>query len=505
MTVNASPYFRDLEASADLGRLAKRGGVASVLAVYSNGVLQIVGAVVLARLLTPEDFGLVAIATVLTRFAPLLIDLGTSDATTQKSRITQGEVSALFFLNCGIGFAVAVTVSACGPLIAWLYQDLRLQFIVLLSTITFIFTGLSCQHFSLLRRTMQFAVIAKIQILSALLGFAVAVLIAISGYGYWALVARPVLSAGCLTAGAWLACKWRPGRAVFNSEVKTIIRFGMHVLGYSITQAMTMVADRIALGLFYLPRELGLYQNASNMYENAISAPFGQLHGVGSAALSKLRPTPDLLQQKYEASLSLIAFFVMPTVAILSVTGQDATVILLGEKWRESGLLLSIMALRGMVEFIEGSQGWLHISSGRPERWKNWGVAAAIVRVLAILGGLSFGTQGVAVALVVAGWLIALPSVTYAGRPFGIGASLVIRAVGGPLFSATIAIAAGLSLRTFVLDNYSNLLRILLVSSTCASTYLLVILGLFRITEPIKIAARIARDVLGLDSTLTNR
>ena len=123
---------------------------------------------------------------------------------------------------------------------------------------------------ALLRRTMQFVAIAKIQFLSALAGLAFAILIAISGYGYWALVLRPIVNAGCIAAGAWLACRWRPGFPVFDAEVKSMVRFGMHVLGFSITISITRVADRIALGLFYLPRDVGFYQNAQNMYDYAL-------------------------------------------------------------------------------------------------------------------------------------------------------------------------------------------------------------------------------------------
>jgi PST family polysaccharide transporter len=494
MTAGVDSYFEDLKVSADLGRLAKRGGVASVAGVYGNGVLQIVGAVVLARLLTPEDFGLVALVMVLTRFAPLLIDFGMADATTQRNKITQSQISTLFWLNSGIGFAVAVGLVVCSPLIAWLYQEPRLQSVALYFAITFVFTGMSGQHLSLLRRTMQFVVIAKIQFLSAAAGFAVAILIAMSGYGYWALVLRPIVSAACIAAGAWMACRWRPGLPVFDTEVKSMVGFGMHVLGFSITFSMTMVADRIALGLFYLPRDVGFYQNALNMYDNAMWSPLQQLHGVGSAGLSKLRSNPAALQEKYEATLSALAFFVMPTAAILSVTGQDVVVILLGKIWRESGLLLSIIALRGIFDFIELSQGWLHVSSGRAERWKNWGFVSAIVRLVAILGGLPFGAEGVAIALVVAGWLIAIPSVSYAGHPLGIGAALVIRAVRGPFLGAIIAVAVGWLLQTVFLVNFPSLFRIFLSASLCLSAYLLIVLGLLRITEPIRVAVRLAQD-----------
>ena len=494
MTASMDSYFEDLTASSDLGRLARRGGAASVAGVYGSGIIQIIGVIVLARLLTPEDFGLTAIVMVIMRFAPLLIDFGTADATVQRSKITEGQVSTLFWLNSGIGFAVALGLAACSPLIARLYHEPRLQPIALCAAMTFVFTGISGQHLSLLRRTMRFVVIAQIQFLSALAGLVLAILMAKSGGGYWALVLRPIVFAACMAAGAWLACSWRPGLPNFDAEVKSLIGFGMHVLSFSIVYHMTRVVDRIALGLFYPPRDVGYYQNAYNMYENAFLAPIDQLHGVGCAGLSKLRSNPGALQQKFEATLSALAFFVMPAAAILSVTGQDVTVILLGEPWRKSGLLLSIMALRGIVEFIEVSGGWLHISGGRADRWKNSGIASSVARVVAILAGLPFGAEGVAIALVAAGWLIAFPSVIYAGRPLGIGMALVIRAVRAPLLGATIALAAGWWLQSIFVADFSILFRIFLSTFLCASIYLLIVVGLLRITEPISVAVRLVQD-----------
>src|ERR1700732_5581103 len=112
-------YFENSKESSDLGRLPLLGGTASVAIQYCNGVLQIITAIVLARLLAPEDFGLFAIVTVLTRFAPLLIDFGLGDATAQRKKITRSQISSLFWLSSGIGLAIAVVVAACSPLIAW--------------------------------------------------------------------------------------------------------------------------------------------------------------------------------------------------------------------------------------------------------------------------------------------------------------------------------------------------------------------------------------------------
>src|SRR6266481_1462406 len=198
MAEGAGGYFEDHRESKDLGRLALRGGIVSVAMQYSNGALQIVAAIVLARLLAPEDFGLVAIVTVLTSFAPLLIDFGLGDAVTQRSKITRSQVSSLFWLSSGIGLAIAVVVVVCSPLIAAVYREPRLEPIALCIAITFVLWGVSNQHLALLRRTMQFGRIAKIQLLGMLAGVAVAIVIAIYGYGYWALVLRPIVNALCV-------------------------------------------------------------------------------------------------------------------------------------------------------------------------------------------------------------------------------------------------------------------------------------------------------------------
>jgi len=341
---------------------------------------------------------------------------------------------------------------------------------------------------------MQFGRIAKIQILSTLAGIVIAIFLAMCGYGYWALVVRPIANSLLVAIGAWLVCQWRPGVAVFDNEVKSMVRFGLHVVGFSVTYSVARAVDRIGLGLFYPPGEVGYYQNAITLYDNSIFATLSQVHTVGSAALSKLQSNPAALRQKYEAALSALAFFLMPAAAVLSVIAQDLTVILLGEKWRAAGLLLSIIALRGIFQVVEGSQGWLHLSIGRPDRWRNWGMVSAVVQVIAVVGGLPFGPTGVAVTAVIASLVIALPSISYAGRSIGIGAALVIRAVGKQLIAAMGIVVGGWWLRTALTD-YSSYVRICLLIGFSAFIYLIVIIGLFRFIEPIKIAAGIARDL----------
>jgi PST family polysaccharide transporter len=496
MAKAAEAYFEEHKASTDLGRLALRGGIVSIAMQYGNGALQIAAAIILARLLAPEDFGLVAIVTVLTSFAPAIIDFGLGDATAQRSKITQSQISSLFWFSTAIGLVVAVVVAACSPLIATTYREPRLEPIALCAAITFVLWGVSNLHLALLRRTMQFGTIARIQVSSTLVGIVVAISMAIWGYGYWALVLRPITSALCVASGAWLACRWRPGFPAFDNEVKSMVRFGLHVASFSVTYTFARAVDRIGLGLFYRPDVVGYYQNATTLYDNSIYSALCQLHVVASASLSKLQSNPAALRQKYEAALSALAFFVMPAAAILSVTAEDITVLVLGEKWRAAGSLLSIIALRGIFQVIEASQGWLHLSIGRPDRWQNWGIVSLGVQVAALIGGLPFGPTGLAAASVIASLLIAVPSINYAGRPIGVGAALVMRAVGPQLIGAMSIVAAGWSLQMTILSGYSSFTRILLSGTFCTCFYLALVVGLFRLTEPIKVAGSVVQDLL---------
>jgi len=496
MTDGVDVYFEDHRESSDLGRKALRGGIVSVAMQYGNGVLQMLATIILARLLTPADFGLVAIIWVLTSFAPLLIDFGLGDATTQRSQITPAQVSSLFWVSVGVGTAVALVVAACSPLIAALYRQPELLSIALCSSVTFVLWGLSNQHLALLRRTMQFGRIARIQLVGNLAGIAVAIVLAIRGYGYWALVARPIVMVAWVTAGAWLACRWRPGPPAFDENVKSMIRFGLQVVGFSVTYTVAKSVDRMALGLFYRPNQVGYYQNAVTLYENSIFSVFAQVHKDGSAALSKLQANVVALRQKYESALSAMAFFVMPAAAILSVTAEDVTVILLGEKWRTAGVLLRVIALRGIFQVIEMSQGWLHLSIGRADRWRNWGVVSLIVQVAAVLCGLPFGPEGVAVAGVVVSLLIAVPSVIYAGRPIGVGSTVVLRAAGPQLIGALGAAAAGWLLLMSSLAHWPILARLFVSATLSACTYLIVVVGLFRVREPLRVARSVVQGRL---------
>jgi len=166
---------------------------------------------VLARLLLPQDFGLMAMVTAITGFLAVFADLGLSMATIQRPEISHVQLSTLFWVNAALGAGVMLVTVATAPAIAWFYGEPRLAWIALTLSGAFLVSGLAVQHQALLRRHMRFGVLAWIEISAVAAGAAAGVGLAWSGAGYWALVVMQLAVAAVATAGAWLMYRWRPG------------------------------------------------------------------------------------------------------------------------------------------------------------------------------------------------------------------------------------------------------------------------------------------------------
>jgi PST family polysaccharide transporter len=488
-------YFQDHKAEADLGRQTLRGGAITIVARAINAVVQVGSVLFLARLLSPEDYGLVAMVTAVTGFAPVLVDFGTRDAIVQRARITQGEVSALFWIAVGVGVFFAASISAAGPLIAAFYNEPRLRAIVFVSSLSFVASALVSQHQALLRRAVRFRELAIVDITANVLSAIIAIVMAFSGLKYWALVTRPVAMYFITAIGVWCYCRWVPVKPTMTTGVKDMVKFGVHLTGFSLTDFAGRNGDRVAVGRTLGAITLGFYQNAMFVYDNLIDVLVYPLHQVAVAGLSKLQNDRDELKRLWAKALSTVAFYAMPAFGLLAVTSRELIVLLLGPKWANAGILLSVLALRGIPHSVERTLGWLHVAAARTDRWFRWGVVATCGQLLALLCGLPFGTMGVAWAYVIFMYIAFLPALAYAGRPLQIGARDVIRVVGAQLAAVLIATTAGFALRNSV-AGLPAIERVAVLAVSFCAIYLVLVVGVFRATTPVEVCLSLVRDFL---------
>jgi len=179
---------------------------------------------------------------------------------------------------------------------------------------------------------------------------------------------------------------------------------------------------------------------------------------------------------------------------VLAVTGQDLVVLLLGQKWAPAGPLLCIFAVRGIAHCVERTMGWLHVAAGRADRWMWWGVYSAVFQLLALAAGLPFGVTGVAIAYTIAMFVLFVPALVYAGRPVGIGTKDVLQAIGPQTVAALTAVAVGFLVQQEFLGELSQFMRVFVSAMVCAAAYFAVVIGVFRVTDPLRLVFSVLRD-----------
>lgn len=367
-------------------------------------VLHLGSTVVLARLLTPHDFGLIAMVTAVTGFVAMFKDLGLSMATVQKAEINHGQISTLFWINVLLSFGVMLVTAALAPAIAWFYGEPRLIWITLALASAFIFGGLTVQHQALLRRNMRFGTLALIHIASMLAGVVTAFIAAWYGLRYWALVLMQMATTITGAIGVWVACPWRPGLPVRRSGVRAMLAFGGHLTGFNFLNYFARNLDNILIGKVWGAQPLGFYSKAYGLLMFPLAQINAPVSAVAIPALSRLQDEPERYRNYYLKAISMIAFVTMPLVMFLIVMSNEIIYILLGPQWSEASRIFTFLGISALGQPIGNTAGWLYVSQGRTRDMLTWGMIGSSITVVAIVAGLPWGALGVAVSYTIFNW-----------------------------------------------------------------------------------------------------
>jgi len=391
-------HFRTDHLMADLKGRSVRGGAVTVAAQGAKFVLQMGSTMVLARLLTPTDFGLVAMVTVVTGFVGMFKDAGLSMATVQRETITHGQVSTLFWINVTLSVLLMALTSALAPVIAWFYGEPRLVGITLAIAGTFIFAGFTVQHQALLRRQMQFKKLAVIEVIAMATGAAVAVTVGWHTRTYWALVCIPAGTAVTNALGVWICSGWKPGPPKRGTGVMPMLKFGGGLTGFAILNYFTRNADNVIIGVTLGSAPLGIYSRAYYL----LMVPIRQFNApVGSVmvpALSRLQNDPARYRNAYLRAVGTLAFIGMPLVALLYVVADEIIAIVLGPGWGQASTVFRWIAPAAMLGTVNVAPGWLCVTLGRTRRQLVWAAISAPLTVAAFIVGTQWGVVGVAAA-----------------------------------------------------------------------------------------------------------
>jgi O-antigen/teichoic acid export membrane protein len=410
-------HFRTDHLLDNLKNRAISGGFITVSAQGAKFVLNFTAAAVLARLLSPTDFGLVGMVLGITSLAAVFGALGLSTATIQRETITQKQVSNLFWINVATSGILSVLCAASAPLVAEFYRNPRVTNIMLAMSITFLLTGSTVQHQALLTRQMRFRALAVIDVTSAAIGFACACLIAWKGYAYWGLVAQQLVTTSCSLALTWLTSGWRPQLPSRNSGVKPMVRFGAHLSAADFLAQLSMNTDTILLGRFYGAAPLGLYTRANVLLTRPIQQVMMPINSVLIPVLSRLQFDPERYRRTHMRAYDTLLFIVLSFAAMCFVLSRPLVLVILGPKWTSVVPLFAgftFVAVTGPPAYV---CTWVYESQGRGgDQLRNHTILGVAI-IIAYLVGLPWGPMGIIVSVAIYSVVFRMPVAYYiAGR-----------------------------------------------------------------------------------------
>jgi len=441
---------------ADIGRRSRRGG-ALLLGAQAVRVLgQMATLVVLARLLPPSAFGLLAMVAAVGLVLEFLKELGLSAATIQKSGLTQAQVSALFWINTAAGLLLAAGLALAAPMLAHFYDQPELGPIARWLALGFALSGLTVQHWALLRRQMRFAAIAGLETAADYASFAAAITLALAGEGYWALVVQRLVSPAILLVGSWAICRWRPSWPAPAEGLRELLRFGASVTVSGMASALVRSIDQILIGWMWGAALLGLYERTSRLLLLPVTTINAPIYAAAMPALSRLANQPERYRRMFRQIMQKVGLLTMPAFAVAAVNADWVVEVLFGPSWRDAVPLAALFSVSATYLPALLAVGLLYLTQGRTGEMLRATLIDAALCLIAILVGLQWGAVGVAASLSIVGLVGRTPVAFWLATLRGpVSVAETWRAVAPAISAALAAAAAAWAVRAILMPGLS--------------------------------------------------
>jgi PST family polysaccharide transporter len=401
---------------ATLADRAARGTGIVLATQFGRAVLQFASVVVLARLLTPEEFGLVAMVTAIIGIADLLRDFGLSSAAIQSKTLSTDERTNLFWVNLALGAGCMVIVACCTPLITSIYNEPRLAPIVLALSTVFLISGANTQFRADLTRQMRFFALAMSDLIAQFIGVVAAVVAAVAGAGLWAIVLQQVIAALVALVVNFCNIGWLPGAPRRGVSLRRFFRFGGNLLATQTLAYLTMNVDNVAIGAVWGAEPLGLYSRAYKLLMTPLNQINAPMTGVALPVLSRIQDD-DETYKRYIGKAQLIACYLTTTVfAVAAGLSVPLVLVLFGPGWTGVAPIFAVLCLGGIFRSVSQIAYWIYLSRGQTEAYLRLVLFTRPIMIAMLLAGLPWGPVGVAVGHSVSWFLYWFVSLVHVGR-----------------------------------------------------------------------------------------
>ena len=449
----------DHQPTGPLGVRAVRGTASALVSQAAKFTIYFGVGIVLSRLLSPEDFGIFAIAFAVTGFLEFAKDGGMVVPMIQAESLSGEQLDTLFWFNVAVGIAITAVATLAAPIVARIYGDERLVAVTCALALVFLAGGLSTQHLALLRRQMRFTALAWCEVLALALAAVFAILAASRGARYWALVvfqlAREVLQTIMIIA----ATRWIPAWPRRWASIGALVRFGGLMMVFDIIGYFNLKFDNLVVGWFLGPAALGLYDKAYQFLlipVNQLNAP---LSTVVHSTLSRLQREPVRYRAYLTRALLLATGLGLPVIAFVYANAHAIMRTLFGAQWIPAAPIFQALAPAAACMVITVCVGWIFLSLGRAKRQLPWIVFTTAVSVAGFFVGTQWGAVGVAAALSVTRVALLLPTLWFTCRGTPVSWTDTLATSARPLAASAVALIASLGMDMLFPQSQWTLLR----------------------------------------------
>lgn len=363
--------------------------------------LQFLQIAILARLLAPSDFGLMALVIAIMAFLQIFADAGISNAIIHYQEIKQEQLSSLYWLNVGVSVLLAFVLAVSSRWISAWYQQPELRYLLMLASVSLIVTAIAQQLRVVAQKNLQFAALAKVELSGALVGFVTAVVLAFAGVGVYALMAGTLSTALVVCLLVWLRLSggWRPMAHFRLGEIHHFIKFGVYMIGNNLANTINSQIDILLGGRLLGAQGIGLYSVPKdlNLRISGIINPI--VTQVGLPVMSKAQGDEALLRRVYLQTLRMTASVNFPIYILMAVFAPEIVVLVLGEHWLDATPLMRVFAVWALLRSTGNPVGSLLMARGRANLSFKWNLAWLVISPPAIWLGSQFGSIGMAWAM----------------------------------------------------------------------------------------------------------
>ena len=365
--------------------------------------------VVLARLLTPADFGLVGMASVVIGFVSLFRDLGTSAAVIQSRQTTDELLSSVFWVNVAFGGLSTIVIASAAPLAARYFHEPRVTALLRVLSLSFVIAGCSILQKAIFERKLMFRATAGAEIAGVTAGAAAGIVLALRGAGAWALVAQSLTSVTISSTLLWYLSNWRPKLLFHWPEIKRVSGYSLNLTGFTIVNYFARNADYLLIGRFLGATQLGIYTLAYRIMLYPLQSISTVVSRVMFPVCSQLRDDDARFRAAYLRTVAMIALATFPMMLGIYSVARPLVLTIFGAKWVSVIPLIAILTPVGLMQSITTTVGTIYQAKGRARTFFAWGVVSSLLIVVGFLAGLRWGVLGIAKSYAIVMLVLVIP------------------------------------------------------------------------------------------------